>query len=165
MEYNLSKIQPCNPWNPVQLAAGALHHDSVLVKIHVAAHVGNISHNTLFIYNDFHIEGAVEHHLVILHKGNLAVRAEPVRKIRIGRVLSPSAGKQEFLHLRSIIPSASRDRDILYMHRQKQDCRKQYDCYGNSRSHVMFSQKIPHAVPHLVMISFIQPPDIRWLDK
>ena len=150
MQYNSAEFHACNPRNAGQLASRTFHHNAVLVKIHEAAHVGHVSHNTLLIYDHLHVKRIVEYNFIILHKRNLDVGAEPVRKISVGRIFPPPAGEQKVFHLFGGIPVASSHRHILNLYRQKQDCQQQYHCHGNTCPYMMFTTIISHTVPHLV---------------
>ena len=48
----MTELQSCDPGNARELFAGTFHDDTVLIKIHITAHIGHIAHHTLFVDND-----------------------------------------------------------------------------------------------------------------
>ena len=71
MQHDMSKESPAIFGTLRQCLACALHNDAVLVKIHPAVHVGNVTNHTLLVDDPpLHVRRAAEHQLVILHERN-----------------------------------------------------------------------------------------------
>ena len=70
MQHDMSKGKSGNLRHTRQCLACALHNDAVLVKIHPAVHVGNVTNHTLLVDDHLHVRRAAEHQLVILHERN-----------------------------------------------------------------------------------------------
>ena len=86
MEDNMAEFQPSDPRNSRKLFIRALHNDPILVKVHVAAHIGNIADYAFFKDNDLHFGRTFEVDLVIFDKRQRSVFPETVLIIAICRV-------------------------------------------------------------------------------
>ena len=63
----------------------------------------------------------MEHQLVVLHKGNLAVGLEAVGNVEIGGILVPFPWEQKLLHLLIRVALAAGYRHLGDVNGQKQD--------------------------------------------
>ena len=89
----MSELETSDHRNARKLLGRALHNDSILIEVHVAAHVGDAAHNALLKHNDLHLCGALEIDLIFLDKRNGLVLLKPVLIIAERGISGPLAVK------------------------------------------------------------------------
>ena len=108
----MTEFQARNPRNAVKLLTGAFHDDTVLVKVHIAAHIGHITHHALLVDNDLRPVQALDHQLVILHEWNFLMLSEMFAQVTEHRTAARVVRKHQIYYLFICIFFISRNRDL-----------------------------------------------------
>ena len=95
MQGDMAVLQSCYPWDSRKLIAGALHDNTVLIEIHIASHIGNVSDNTLFVNDDFHFCRALEYDFIIFYERNLLMFLKMIFVKAVNRIPVPLILKQQ----------------------------------------------------------------------
>ena len=95
MQGDMAELQSCYPWNSLQLIAGALHDDTVLVEIHITSHIGDVSDHALLVNDDFHPRRALEYDFIVFYKRNLFMFLKMILVKAVNRIPVPLILKQQ----------------------------------------------------------------------
>ena len=151
----MAKFQSRNLRDSRKGFAGTLHNNTVLIKIHAAAHIGNVSYYTFFINNDFYLVQALKFNLIILYKRNLHMILEMILQVADHQIAAYLIRKQHFRNLLLSIPHISRNRHRFNLQRKKTDQNQQQNnhCCSNP-CFFLFCPSIFH-LPPVPLSSFL----------
>ena len=95
MQGDMAELQSCYPWNSLQLIAGALHDDTILVEIHITSHIGDVSDHALLVNDDFYPRRALEYDFIVFYKRNLFMFLKMILVKAVNRIPVPLILKQQ----------------------------------------------------------------------
>ena len=139
----MSELQPGDHRNSRKLFRRTLNDDPVLIKVHIAAHIGNAAHNALLENNDLHLRGTLEIDLVFLDERNGLMFLKPVLIVAERRISRPFPVKQKRLDLFLCILFVAAHFHILDADRKDEDEKNDEDSQNHPENDPLLSSASP----------------------